>query len=90
MTAHVDQWVRYAACADEDPELWFPYQPADQAYPKSVCRSCLVKDQCLDLAMAAEGSSSHEKRYGVFGGMAPADRARMAANARRRNKRAAS
>jgi hypothetical protein len=38
------------------------------------CVSCPVKRQCLELAMAAEGSAAAGARYGVFGGLTPAQR----------------
>jgi len=39
-----------------------------------VCVGCPVQRQCLELAMAAEGSAAAGGRYGVFGGLTPAQR----------------
>ncbi|MFE0059847.1 WhiB family transcriptional regulator, partial [Streptomyces sp. NPDC059003] len=60
-------WIRRAACADEDPELFFPVGatgPAerDQEEAKRVCRRCPVARQCLAYALRSGQTS------GVWGG----------------------
>lgn len=67
-------WREYAACRDEDPELFFPVSivgPVAQRQvdaAKDVCRRCPVADDCLSWALAADESA------GVWGGMAENER----------------
>ncbi|MFE2279883.1 WhiB family transcriptional regulator [Streptomyces sp. NPDC059454] len=61
------EWLRSAACAGEDPELFFPVGstgPAlrDLAAAKRVCARCRVSAQCLGFAV--EGGLTS----GVWGG----------------------
>jgi WhiB family redox-sensing transcriptional regulator len=60
-----------AACR-EHPELSFHLQRGASAKPlKDVCAGCLVREECLDyaLAMDREGGA-----HGFWGGMSPAQR----------------
>ncbi|MEV4777484.1 WhiB family transcriptional regulator [Microbacterium sp. LWH12-1.2] len=55
-----EPWVRDAACATTDVDLWFPAhgdQPtADKA--KRVCREvCPVREQCLEFALRTRQNS---------------------------------
>jgi len=60
-------WRKYAACLDEDPELFFPRsaindrEQTDNA--KAVCHRCPVEKICLRWALATR------ERYGVWGGL---------------------
>lgn len=61
------EWIQRAACADEDPELFFPVGstgPAerDQREAKRVCERCPVARQCLTYALRTGQTS------GVWGG----------------------
>ncbi|MEU3660430.1 WhiB family transcriptional regulator [Streptomyces sp. NPDC032940] len=61
------EWLRHAACVDEDPELFFPVGtsgPAlrDVAAAKRVCARCPVSAPCLTLALETVPTS------GVWGG----------------------
>jgi WhiB family redox-sensing transcriptional regulator len=54
-------------------ELFFPigHGPDAQAQisrAKEVCRACMVRDQCLDYALAGN------MHYGVFGGLSEEER----------------
>jgi Transcription factor WhiB len=52
-------WMRSAACATVDPELFFPTtsrQPATEA--KQICSGCLVKAECLEYSLVNEGLPS--------------------------------
>ncbi|WP_405652264.1 WhiB family transcriptional regulator [Streptomyces sp. RK9] len=74
------EWIHRAACADADPELFFPVGttgPAerDQEEAKRVCTRCPVRDQCLAYALGSGQTS------GVWGGK---DEAELAALRRRR------
>jgi hypothetical protein len=49
-------WRHHAACADVyvDPELFFATGPkADDQAAKAICRSCPVREQCLEWALDA-------------------------------------
>ncbi len=50
------EWLRRAACVDEDPELFFPVGTAgpalrDTEAAKDVCARCPVSAQCLAFAL---------------------------------------
>ncbi|WP_202436815.1 WhiB family transcriptional regulator [Streptomyces sp. SID5910] len=67
------EWLRRAACVDEDPELFFPVGttgPAlrDIAAAKRVCARCPVSTQCLALALDMGRAS------GVWGGTCEEER----------------
>jgi WhiB family redox-sensing transcriptional regulator len=78
------------ACADEDPELFFPIGDTGPALlqieeAKAVCRRCPVLERCASWAL--ETGEAH----GVWGGMSEDDRRRIkrrAARNRNRNKAA--
>ncbi len=69
-TAHYGAWWERAACRSADPEMFFPLSGsgaetlADIARAKAVCRSCAVREQCLDYALDSGQS------YGVRGRLA--------------------
>lgn len=65
--ALTDDWRHHRACADEDPDLFFPdgvtgphLAQAEQA--KAVCRGCPVMQQCGDWALNTRQDA------GVWGG----------------------
>jgi WhiB family redox-sensing transcriptional regulator len=75
-------WRRSAACRTADPELFFPVSSdgpsrAQEERAKAVCRSCAVRRQCLQYALAAR------EAYGVWGGMAEDERERAVRRARK-------
>jgi WhiB family redox-sensing transcriptional regulator len=55
-------WMEDGACADHDPELWFPVSIAAEQTIK-ICLSCPVLRRCLDFAW------DNRIQYGVWGGM---------------------
>lgn len=66
-------WRYNAACADEDPELFFPIGNTGPALrqiaeAKTVCRRCLVVDTCLSWALDTR------QEFGVWGGMSEDER----------------
>jgi hypothetical protein len=73
--------IRNARCADSslDPDQWFPTSSeADKARREaaaaiSVCVTCFVRTQCLELSLRSWDIG----QYGVWGGMVPADRAAL-------------
>lgn len=68
-------WRHRAGCRDQDPELFFPL-PGDErgvAAAKRVCRrACPVTNACLEYALSAG------EDHGVFGGLTPEERRRLA------------
>lgn len=67
------EWLQEAACADEDPDLFFPVSTtgsgADQVdRAKKVCRRCPVTARCLDWALRTGQGT------GVWGGTEPSER----------------
>ncbi|MFJ4713983.1 WhiB family transcriptional regulator [Streptomyces sp. NPDC088785] len=76
------QWLDWAACTHEDPELFFPVGSAgpavqDAEAAKQVCRRCPVVTECLDWAVATGQTN------GVWGGTSERERARLIRAARR-------
>lgn len=79
--AHQENWQEYAACRDEDPELFFPVsevgpgaRQVEQA--KAVCARCTVRAECLRYALDAGLD------HGVFGGTTDAERRKLARRTR--------
>jgi WhiB family transcriptional regulator, redox-sensing transcriptional regulator len=72
---HSDGWRQAAACLSADPELFFPVSRngrsrEQEERAKAVCRTCLVRRQCLQYALAMK------EPYGVWGGMTEVERRR--------------
>jgi WhiB family redox-sensing transcriptional regulator len=71
-----DNWQKYAACLDEDPELFFP-DGTSPAYmeqienAKQVCRTCRVSKVCLTASIVTDA------RFGVWGAMTENERKPM-------------
>jgi hypothetical protein len=73
--------VRYARCADStlDPDQWFPVSAEaekarhEAAAAMTVCTTCLVRTECLELSLRHWDIGQH----GVWGGLVPADRAAL-------------
>ncbi|MEV8226883.1 WhiB family transcriptional regulator [Streptomyces sp. NPDC079167] len=64
----MDNWRMHAACREEDPDLFFPIGSSGPALvqaeeAKAVCRTCPVREKCLDWALENAQDS------GVWGGM---------------------
>jgi WhiB family transcriptional regulator, redox-sensing transcriptional regulator len=69
-------WQRAAACRSADPDLFFPVSSSGRSLEqeeraKAVCRTCIVRRQCLQYAIAAN-------EEGVWGGMTEDERLRVA------------
>lgn len=62
-----------------DPDFWFPDKKKDLAAPKAICKKqCPFVEQCLQAALDFEGDTIADGRYGVWGGLAPTERAVLA------------
>ncbi len=82
MTATVDdQWVEAACRADwVDASLFFPGRGESPEPAKSVCDGCGIKASCLASAMEWEARPGNlgAGRFGIWGGMTPEERKRLA------------
>lgn len=69
-------------CRDprRDPDDWFASLDVDRGRPSAaataikLCRGCPIQRDCLEVAMTAEGGTPVSNRFGIFGGMSPAQR----------------
>lgn len=65
-------WQRDAACIEHPNIDWFAESPAQVARAKAVCETCLVRDECLSFALDLDETN------GVWGGLEPRERRRLA------------
>ncbi|MFI9645467.1 WhiB family transcriptional regulator [Streptomyces sp. NPDC052040] len=70
------EWLRYAACEGEDPDLFFPVGSAgpaleETAAAKRVCHRCPVIGECLEWALRSGQTA------GVWGGTGERERAAL-------------
>jgi WhiB family transcriptional regulator, redox-sensing transcriptional regulator len=65
LTGEPPEWWADAACRDRPDVDFFA---ADPGPARAVCAACLVRRECLDWAVAMK------VRFGVFGGLTPAER----------------
>ena len=74
----LDDWSTQAECLDLPSDMMFL---KDQGIRKEIiasfCGHCDVREQCLELAMVAEGNKQSRRRYGIFGGLLPSERYRL-------------
>jgi hypothetical protein len=52
-----------AACAGEDPELFFPATPEDEAKAKAICAHCPIRRECHAAALASQ------QEFGIWAGV---------------------
>lgn len=73
-------WHHRAACAGYEPELWWADtdSPRAQAAAVDICRACPVRQECLRHALALP------EREGIWGGLLPYQRKRLAVYLRER------
>ncbi len=87
MTITPKNWRSYAACREEDPELFFPVGNTGAALvqieeAKAVCRRrCPVMERCLQWALETG------QEAGVWGGLSEDERRAMKRRASRRSAR---
>lgn len=67
-------WADRAACRGRDVNEFFTDDKRRVEQIKNVCAACTVRELCLAEALRAEDTS----RYGVFGGLTAAERAKLA------------
>lgn len=61
-------WQDFAACAQTDPEAFFPADGKRATAARMVCAGCFVRQECLDYAVADASLD------GVWGGTTPLER----------------
>lgn len=64
-------WRDFAACAEADPEAWFPEKGGSVTQAKAICRRCPVQAQCLEYALATD------QRFGIWGAKSERERRRI-------------
>lgn len=64
-------WLGKANCLGVDPELFFPQRGASTREAKEVCRLCVVREACLDYAIA------NGEKFGIWGGLSERERRRV-------------
>jgi len=65
------KWQDRALCAQTDPEAFFPDKGGSTREAKRVCRSCDVRAECLEYALA------HDEAFGIWGGLSERERRRL-------------
>ena len=64
-------WMRDSACQEHPEVNWFPERGEDTRPAKAVCAGCLVRQECLDLAL------EQSDKFGIWGGMSERERRRI-------------
>jgi WhiB family redox-sensing transcriptional regulator len=80
----VGDWRESAACAAAcaegraEPDDWFPVRGADYGPARAICSGCAVKMECLESCLDYESTAKAKDRSGMYGGLSPQQRARLA------------
>jgi hypothetical protein len=76
MTRDLTPWQEQAECLDRDPDIWFPDSELESAYTqaRAICTTCPVIEQCRKDAMTKEAGQGITSRFGMRGGLTPAER----------------
>ncbi len=69
--APAENWQDFANCLGVDPDLFFPERGASTREAKEVCRGCVVREDCLEYALA------NGEKFGIWGGMSERERRRI-------------
>ncbi len=64
-------WQEFSNCLGVDPDLFFPERGASTREAKEVCRGCVVREDCLEFALA------NGEKFGIWGGMSERERRRV-------------
>ncbi|HSX47902.1 MAG TPA: WhiB family transcriptional regulator [Candidatus Nanoarchaeia archaeon] len=67
----VAHWQDQGNCLGVDPDLFFPERGASTKEAKGVCRGCVVREDCLEYALA------NGEKFGIWGGMSERERRRI-------------
>ena len=66
-----DRWQERSNCLGVDPDLFFPERGASTREAKEVCRGCVVREDCLEYALA------NGEKFGIWGGLSERERRRI-------------
>jgi WhiB family redox-sensing transcriptional regulator len=66
-----ESWQMFANCLGVDPDLFFPERGASTKEAKSVCQGCVVREDCLEYALA------NGEKFGIWGGLSERERRRI-------------
>lgn len=64
-------WQLQANCLGVDPDLFFPERGASTKEAKAVCRGCVVREDCLEYALA------NGEKFGIWGGLSERERRKI-------------
>lgn len=64
-------WQDRALCNQTDPEAFYPEKGGSTREAKQVCKSCEVREQCLQYAL------DHDERFGIWGGLSRTERRQL-------------
>jgi WhiB family transcriptional regulator, redox-sensing transcriptional regulator len=64
-------WQMFANCLGTDPDLFFPERGASTKEAKAVCQGCVVREDCLEYALA------NGEKFGIWGGYSERQRRRI-------------
>src|SRR5215472_12287432 len=64
-------WQSRANCMGVDPDLFFPERGASTREAKEVCRGCVVREACLEFALA------NGEKFGIWGGLSERERRKI-------------
>src|ERR1700687_1996770 len=64
-------WQSRANCLGVDPDVFCPERGASTREAKEVCRGCVVREDCLEYALA------NGEKFGIWGGMSARERRRI-------------
>jgi WhiB family redox-sensing transcriptional regulator len=65
------EWTEQALCTQTDPDAFFPEKGGGTRSATAVCARCLVRAECVSLALA------NEEDHGIWGGMSPRERRQL-------------
>lgn len=82
MPSEEESWQAFANCLGVEPDLFFPERGASTTEAKAVCEGCVVKNDCLEYALA------NGEKFGIWGGTSERERRTIRRN-RARQKRIA-
>lgn len=72
-----ESWMPLSNCLGLESDLFFPGRGDDVSAAKTVCRGCVVRQECLDYALTPP-----YEFHGVWGGYSERERRRMRQGAR--------
>jgi WhiB family redox-sensing transcriptional regulator len=75
-------WMTDALCTQMNPEMFYPDAGLGASmqtqFAKEACAMCPVRLSCLAYAMEMEGDLQKQYRHGIWGGLTPKQRHKLA------------